>query len=101
MRASIRAGAQRFLLKEHLFAELPLVLGSLEERAARSEKLAQVLIGSSPLTRRLREELLSLASSDLDVLLEGESGSGKELCAAALSESLVAVNVAALPADLF
>ncbi len=101
MRASIRAGAQRFLLKEHLFAELPLVLGSLEERAAHREKLAQVLIGSSLLTRRLREDLLSLASSDLDVLLEGESGSGKELCAAALSESLVAVNVAALPVDLF
>jgi DNA-binding NtrC family response regulator len=101
MRACIRAGAQRFLLKEHLFSELPLVLGSLEERVERREKLAQVLIGSSPLTRRLREDLVSLATGELDVLIEGESGSGKELCAAALAESLVAVNIAALPAELF
>lgn len=101
MRACIRAGAQRFLLKEHLFAELPLVLESLQERASRRLKLSQTLIGTSPLTRRLREDLLSLSLGDLDVLIEGESGSGKELCAVALGESLVAVNVAALPAELF
>jgi len=101
MRACIRAGAHRFVLKEHLMGELPLVLAGLEERNRKREGVARTIRGSSPSTLRLREEILWLSSSDADILIEGESGSGKELCASALAEPLVAVNVAALPAELF
>jgi len=101
MRECIRSGAHRFILKEHLLAEIPLLLESLGERADRRARIEKMIRGESPTTRRLREELLWLGSADTDVLLEGESGTGKELCAAALSDKLVAVNVAALPAELF
>ncbi|MEO5668106.1 MAG: sigma 54-interacting transcriptional regulator, partial [Bdellovibrionota bacterium] len=101
MRACIRAGAQRFLLKSHLMAELPIVLESLEARSERRARIAKTIRGKSAATVRLREELLWLGESGADILIEGESGAGKELCAAALSDEIVAVNVAALPSELF
>lgn len=101
MRECIRSGAHRFLLKEHLVAELPLILEALEARQERRAQIGALIQGQSSVVERLREELLSLSYTEVDVLIEGESGSGKELCAQAFSKNLVAVNVAALPADLF
>jgi DNA-binding NtrC family response regulator len=101
MRQCIRAGAHRFILKEHLLAEIPLILETVGERAERRARISRLILGESPSARRLREELLNLSLTHLDVLVEGESGTGKELCAQALNDRIVAVNVAALPADLF
>ena len=42
------------------------------------------LIGQTPVMERLRATLRQLASADVDVLLEGETGVGKELAARAL-----------------
>lgn len=101
MRACIQAGAHRFLLKQNMLQELPLILAALAARVERRERIATKILGRSSTIDRLREELLSLSYSDVDVLIEGESGSGKELCAQALSSHVIAVNVAALPAELF
>lgn len=65
------------------------------------------LIGESPAMVRLRETIAQLAQADIDVLIEGETGTGKELVAHMLhrqsrrsAASLVAVNCAALPQEL-
>lgn len=65
------------------------------------------LIGESPAMVRLRETITQLAQADIDVLIEGETGTGKELVAHMLHRqsrrspaSLVAVNCAALPHEL-
>lgn len=62
------------------------------------------LIGQTPVMERLRATLRQLASADVDVLLEGETGVGKELAARALhawgrrrDREFVAVDCAALP----
>lgn len=65
------------------------------------------LLGQSPAFRRLLQEIETVASSDLPVLLLGETGVGKELVARRLHASsprqaapLVQVNCAALPESL-
>jgi two-component system C4-dicarboxylate transport response regulator DctD len=64
------------------------------------------LIGQTPVMERLRATLRQLAGADVDVLLEGETGVGKELAARALhawgrrrDREFVAVDCAALPAS--
>ncbi|MBO9557102.1 MAG: sigma-54-dependent Fis family transcriptional regulator [Caulobacter sp.] len=64
------------------------------------------LIGQTQVMERLRSTLRQLASADVDVLLEGETGVGKELAARALhnwgrrrDREFVAVDCAALPAS--
>lgn len=65
------------------------------------------LLGSSASMQQLRGEILRAADSDLDVLIRGETGSGKELVATAIhavsarrAAPLVSVNVAAIPPEL-
>jgi DNA-binding NtrC family response regulator len=65
------------------------------------------LLGSSAYMANLREQISKLAVADVDVLIRGETGTGKELVAEALhatsgraSGDLVAVNMAAIPASL-
>jgi len=82
---------------------------ALENRALRSELesrdwLESNLVGRAPVMVTLRQKLRTIAGSGADVLLLGETGSGKELAALAvhrLSERgdkpFVAINMAALP----
>lgn len=65
------------------------------------------LVGDSPPMQRLFRQLDRVADSDVTVLVQGESGSGKELVAAALhgrgsrcDGPFVAVNSAAIPESL-
>ncbi len=65
------------------------------------------LIGESAGMNRLRETVVQLAQADIDVLIEGETGTGKELVAHMIHRQsrrsaapLVAVNCAALPQDM-
>ena len=67
----------------------------------------QLLLGNSAAMHRLRRELALAAKTDVDVLLLGETGTGKELAAQLVhtesqraAKPLVSVNVAAIPVDL-
>ncbi len=66
---------------------------------------AQSLIGCSPAIRSMRQSIERLGPTDVNVLVLGESGVGKERVARALHdasrrENFVAVNCAAIPKDL-
>ncbi len=65
------------------------------------------LCGSSPYMTRLREQIEQIGWSGLDVLVRGETGTGKELVAAAIhrasqrsSGPMITVNMAAIPPGL-
>lgn len=83
-----------------------LVLENRRLRAmAAQAQMEWPLIGQTPVMERLRATLRQLAGADVDVLLEGETGVGKELAARALhawgrrrDREFVAVDCAALPA---
>jgi len=80
----------------------------LENRALRSalaeqKLLGERLLGQSASTQRLREQISSLTSIQADVLILGETGSGKEVVARALHDlsprsnaPFVAINTGAL-----
>ena len=66
------------------------------------------LPGHSPAIERLRREVLELAATDVNVIVYGETGAGKELVARCLHDfsarraaRLVAVNCAAIPETMF
>ncbi len=67
----------------------------------------RILVGKSPLILRVKELILQIADSDLNVVLCGESGVGKELVAQALHLSshrkdkpFIKINCAAIPTQL-
>lgn len=115
---ALHDGAADFLTKpfaaEHLKAT---VRRSLEHRAMvveirRLRELAALadqdhpLLGASPAMKTLRSDIDILAAADLDVLIEGETGTGKELVAVALHRRgprmrgpLVAFNCAGMSED--
>jgi two-component system C4-dicarboxylate transport response regulator DctD len=117
---AMRAGAYDFIEKPFPVAKLVSVVTRalekrrlvLENRALRQElaeesELEGRLVGRSALMNRLRAEILALADTDADVLIEGETGAGKEMVARALHEEgkradkpFVALNCGGLPAEI-
>lgn len=94
-----RAFEQRTLLLENR---------RLKRRLAESSGLSRYLIGESSVMRDLRAELVHLAATDVSVLLQGETGTGKELAARALHDfshrancAFQAINCGAIPDELF
>jgi two-component system nitrogen regulation response regulator NtrX len=80
---------------------------TLENRDLRAAAGEGELLGESPVMRSLRERIGQVAPTDARVLIQGESGSGKELVARALHRAsqrsdrpFLAVNCAAVPAEL-
>ncbi|SFO15306.1 two-component system, NtrC family, C4-dicarboxylate transport response regulator DctD [Roseovarius lutimaris] len=80
----------------------------LKQRLMQLSGLDRVLLGQTPETMALREEVLDLAQSGAAVLLQGETGTGKELVARALHDlgpnaegPFLALNCAALSPDGF
>jgi len=65
------------------------------------------IIGASPEIRKLREQIEQLSQSDTNVLIRGQSGTGKELVATNIHyssrrrlENFVAINCGSLPTNL-
>ncbi len=82
---------------------------ALEFAAAERRRAAadEELIGESPALRKLKSQIAQFAASPFPVLIEGESGSGKELVAASLhrlsaraSRPFLALNCAAIAPTL-
>lgn len=114
--AALKKGAHDFIAKpfasDHLIATVRRALEMrrlvLENRRLRqaADQAAQdsPLLGETPAIVRLRDAIRQLASVDVDVLIEGETGTGKELVARLLhrwsnrqSRPFIAIDCAALP----
>jgi two-component system C4-dicarboxylate transport response regulator DctD len=119
--AAMREGTYDFLQKpydpDHLSAviqraaerrRLKSELDQLAHRLATGDALEARLIGLSKPMTELRETVSELAMHDRDVIIIGETGTGKEVVARALHDlgprakaPFVAVNCAAIPSELF
>lgn len=117
---AIQRGAWDFLEKpvdpDHLLEVLRRALRyralTLENRALRLFRAEQAgldarIVGRSPAIAAVRRTILDLADADVDVLILGETGTGKELVARSLHEcgtrargNFVALNCGALPESL-
>src|SRR5690606_21370161 len=88
--------------------KLKLELRELSDRVSARQGLEARLIGTSAAIVRLREMIVELAVHNRDVIVVGETGTGKEVVARALHDMgprarapFVAVNCAAVPTELF
>jgi DNA-binding NtrC family response regulator len=115
---SMRSGAFDYLTKPISFEQLQAAAARVMQRASENpaadklpRKNAAVagtgIVGRSPLLLQALQRARAAASTDADVLIEAESGTGKELLAKFIHESsdrsrkpFVAVNCAALPEHL-
>lgn len=100
--AELQAVATRLLQARRLKGEHRL----LERRLAHAEEQGD-LVGASPAMVRVLDMIRRLASSDLDVLIVGETGTGKELVARRIhaqspspSRRFVPVDCGAIPEQL-
>jgi two-component system C4-dicarboxylate transport response regulator DctD len=80
----------------------------LHEQAVTRSRLDATLLGLSPTMQTLRRQVQDLAQLPVNVLIRGETGSGKEMVARCLHDfgprakkPFVAVNCAAIPEQLF
>ena len=117
---SMRGGAFDYLMKPISFEQLQAAATRVMKRVngkaasdelsnttARAEMVSAGIIGRSPLLLQALQRARAAASTDADVLIEAESGTGKELLAKFIHETsnrsrkpFVAVNCAAVPEHL-
>ena len=113
---AMRAGAADYIESSAPAAEIAAIARRLvSERAIVSSLSGSTrapghgleLVGNSPKARELRERVAQLASSDVTVLISGETGSGKELVANLLHANgsgkegpFVVVGCSTIPASL-
>jgi len=114
---AVRHGAWDFIEKpvppDRLIDEVSRAIKSrqleLENRALRQQlddkqQLDNQIIGSCPAMVALRNQVRNIADADVDILIHGETGTGKELLASSLHQfskradkEFVALNCGALP----
>lgn len=87
---------------------LTLEVKALRDRLQHWNGIEAALLGVSPEIEEVRRQILMLAGTDVDVLIHGETGTGKELVARCLHEHgkrkaghFVALNCGGLPESLF
>jgi two-component system response regulator AtoC len=107
---ALKTGAKDYLVKPFDPAELSIRLRSLVENKRRENVLEAaartappgetMLLGKSPLIKRLSDQIDKIAGADVTVLITGESGTGKEVTAREIherspnrDEPFVAVNI--------
>ncbi|QXC52499.1 sigma-54-dependent Fis family transcriptional regulator (plasmid) [Agrobacterium salinitolerans] len=116
---AMKQGAEDFIEKPYDAEHLLSILDKAVEKRRMKQEIARLqglvvtgggveIVGDSPAMRDLRNRVQMLADVDIDVLIIGETGTGKELIAQALhrqsrraSGPFVAINCAALPESIF
>lgn len=112
MERSLKAGASRFLAKPLNPDEVYLTLEKIEsyfllQRAAQRATTPSVAwISQSEASQKIKKQIAELKSEKGPILLEGETGTGKEVTALLLHQQntegpLIAINIAAIPENLF
>jgi DNA-binding NtrC family response regulator len=103
----VDADRANLLLTTGATAVAPAVAALIARRASSAIRLEHDLLGSSAAMEEVRRSIERAAAAPFPVLVEGESGSGKELVARALhrrsprrDRPFCALNCAALPDDL-
>lgn len=113
MESCLKSGATRFLAKPLTKDEIHLVLEKIEayhllrEASLRSKNRSSFWIGSSSSSNQLRKTIATLKGESGPILIEAESGCGKEVAARLIYEQegdsrpLISVNIASIPENLF
>src|SRR5271157_1158701 len=108
---AVRAGAANFLTKpvddeDLLNAITQSIAYYLEDQIRPAENMGNI-VGESPALQRVLKDVQVVAPTDSTVLIQGETGTGKELVAHAIHDlssrskrSFVQVNCASIPATL-
>ncbi|MBI1964401.1 MAG: sigma-54-dependent Fis family transcriptional regulator [Candidatus Rokubacteria bacterium] len=116
---ALKEGAYDYLSKPLILDELRHLMARVTERRflkgevhslrARlgEELVVNELVGNSPPMQRVKDIIAKVAATDSPVLIEGDSGTGKELVAAAIHRlsarvkgPFIPVNCSAIPEDL-
>ncbi|PSU50851.1 two-component system response regulator [Photobacterium frigidiphilum] len=92
---AVKKGAVDFLQKPLQPTELLTLLEVLlpkrkqviDQRQSLNNTVSEVLIGDSPLTVKLREQIANIALTNKDVLIDGESGTGRRTVSKLLHHS--------------
>jgi two-component system C4-dicarboxylate transport response regulator DctD len=76
----------------------------LRHRTKPDDAMSELMVGTTPVMEETREMIATLSKADVDVLINGETGAGKELAARCMhdfgsrrSGNFVALNCGALP----
>ncbi len=110
--SSLRAGAADYLPSPLDFGEFSQAVSRWARecpawQAETDLEGGEVLVGGSPVMQALRVQIRRVAASDCNVLITGETGTGKELVAQLIhknsprkAHALVCINCAAIPDSL-
>lgn len=110
MESCLKVGAQRFLSKPLSQDELLLLLGKIEAlwelRSLDPQSHSVQWIGQSAISQKIKRQIASLKGEMAPILIEGETGTGKEVVARLLNlqeneRPFVSINMATLPENLF
>ena len=104
---AMRGGACDYLVKPVCFEKLERAVEQVLRRAQEQSKETESLVGHSPAWQQALERARQAAATDADVLIEAESGTGKELIARLIHRlsgrregPFVALNCTAFPEAL-
>jgi len=110
MEKCLKAGAQRFLAKPLLAEEVQLVLNKIEAywsiRNLDTADKGTVWTGNGPASQKIKKRIAELKGETKTILIEGETGCGKEVTARLLNQQederpFITVNISAIPENLF
>jgi DNA-binding NtrC family response regulator len=104
---AMRNGACDYLVKPVCFEKLELAVEQVLRRAEEFGKDSEALIGHSPIWEQALDRARQAAATNADVLIEAESGTGKELIARLIHRlshrkagPFIALNCSAFPESL-